>query len=76
MILGPGANGIGWTRTLNLWIMRQVLYHYATTAIIGFKPFSHFSLLGAGSKGWIQTLNLRMMRRMFYHNATTLANDI
>jgi hypothetical protein len=67
--LTPGTGG-SWDGTLNLGMMKQVLYHCAT--ICGHIFATFLSSNPGGS--WAQTLNLEIMWKLFYHCAITTGN--
>ncbi len=70
--LSPGPTSVHWTWTLDLWMMRHVVYRCATTeglVLTLFQSFSLFLVLAGAS--WTWTADLQMMRLVLYHYATT-----
>ncbi len=70
--LSPGPTSVHWTWTLDLWMMRHVVYRCTTTAGLVLTLFPTFSLfLVLAGASWTWTADLQMMRLVLYHYVTT-----
>jgi hypothetical protein len=70
VLLSPNVTTRCWTRTLNLIMIRQVLYHCATAPRKCTTIFFTILSPSLSTRVWNQTLNIGMMRQVFYHCAT------